>query len=186
MSLRDDQKFARENCARIIASLPPAILKKEGGLTGRLEASKLTPLKKLAAIYEFLDDLAKYIAPTPCRKGCSSCCHYAVSISEVEVQFIEQVAKKKRLKVGREPRDFNGQPCPFLVNGACSIYSARPYSCRRHHSLAPTAEWCAPEKSFAGDFARAQSSEAQLAFDLVREMRSLGDIRQVFGSAPLR
>lgn len=186
MSLQEDQKFAHENCARIIASLPPTILKKEAGLTGRLEASKLTPLKKLATIYEFLDDLAKYIAPTPCRKGCSSCCHYAVSISEIEVQFIEQVAKKKRLKVAGEFRDFNGQPCPFLVKGACSIYSARPYSCRRHHSLSPTAEWCAPEKSFAGEFARVQSSEAQLAFDLVREMRTLGDIRQVFRSVPQR
>jgi hypothetical protein len=186
MSLQDDQEFARENCTRIIASLPSVILKKEAGLTARLEASKLSPLKKLAAIYEFLDDLAKYIAPTPCKKGCSSCCHYAVSISEVEVQFIEQVAKKKRLKVAGAPGNFTGQPCPFLMNGACSIYTARPYSCRRHHSLAPTAEWCAPENSFAGNFARAQSSEAQLAFDLVRGMSKLGDIRQVFGTAPSR
>ncbi|WCY26824.1 YkgJ family cysteine cluster protein [Pseudomonas aeruginosa] len=186
MSLQDDQEFARKNCTRIIASLSPTILRKEAGLTGRLEASKLTPLKRLAAIYEFLDDLAKHIAPTPCKKGCSSCCHYAVSISEAEVQFIEQVTKKKRLKVAGAPGNFIGQPCPFLVNGACSIYTARPYSCRRHHSLAPTAEWCAPAISFAGNFARVQSSEAQLAFDLVREMGTLGDIRQVFGTASSR
>lgn len=184
MSLQEDQDFANENCIRIIASFPPAILKKEERLTARLELSKLSPLKKLAAIYEFLDDIAKYITPTPCKKGCSSCCHYAVSISEVEAQFIEQTAKKKRLKAAGEPGNFIGRPCPFLVDEACSIYAARPYSCRRHHSLAPTAEWCAPEKSFAGNFARAQSSEAQLAFDLLRGMRTLGDIRQVFGTAP--
>lgn len=107
MRLEDDQEFARENCTRIITSLPPAILKKEAGLTARLEASKLLPLKKLTAIYEFLDELAKYIAPTQCKKGCSSCCHYAVSVSEVEVQFVEQVAKKKRLKVVGAPGNFS-------------------------------------------------------------------------------
>ena len=25
--------------------------------------------------------------------------------------------------------------CPLLQNGRCSIYAARPHSCRRHHSL---------------------------------------------------
>lgn len=69
------------------------------------------------------------------------------------------------------------------MNGACSIYMARPYSCRRHHSRGPTAEWCAPEKSFAGNFSRVQSSDAQLAFDLVRDMGKLSDIRQVFGAS---
>jgi Fe-S-cluster containining protein len=186
MSLQEDQQFARDNCTRIIASFPLGILKKEERLVARLGVSKLSPLKTLAAIYEFMDDIAKYITPTPCKKGCSSCCHYAVSISEVEVQFIEQVAKKKRLKVAGQPGSFNGRPCPFLVNGGCSIYAVRPYSCRRHHSLAPTAEWCAPEKSFAGDFARVQFSEVQLAFDLLRGLRTLGDIRQVFGTAPPR
>lgn len=187
MSLQDDQKIARENSRRIIATFPASLMKKEAGLTDRLAASKLTPLKKLAAIYELVDEMAKHIAPaTPCKKGCSNCCHYEVSISEVEAQYIEQLAKKKRLKHLGSAGDFEGTPCPFLEHGACSIYTARPFVCRRFHTFAPTAEWCAPEKSFAGDFPKAYSSEAQLAFDLVRDMDKLGDIRQVFGIAKAR
>ncbi len=187
MSLQDDQDFAQENSRRIIASFPATLLKKEAGLTDRLAVSKLSPLKKLAAIYELVDEMAKYIAPvTPCKKGCSNCCHYVVTISEVEAQYIEQVTNKKRLKVPRGPGKFDGTPCPFLENGACSIYAARPFVCRRFHTFAPTAEWCAPDKSFAGEFPKVYSSEAQLAFDLVRGMGKLGDIRQVFGAAKPR
>lgn len=184
MSLKDDQDFARENSRRIIASFPSALLKKEASLADRLAVSKLSPLKKLAAIYELVDEMAKHIAPaTPCRKGCSSCCHYAVSISEVEAQYIERIAKKRRIKTTAGFSSFDGDPCPFLERGACSIYAARPFVCRRFHTFAPTAEWCVPDKSFLGDFPKAYSSEAQLAFDLVREMGKLGDIRQVFGPA---
>lgn len=187
MSLQKDQDFARANCLRIIASFPANLLKQEAGLTDRLEASKLSPVKKLAAIYELVDSMAKHISPaTPCKKGCSNCCNYAVTISEVEVQYIEQLTNKKRLKIQGEAGNFHGSPCPFLERGACSIYKARPFVCRSFHTLAPTAEWCAPEKSFEGEFAKVYSNEAQFSFDLLRKMKPLGDIRQVFGTAKLR
>ncbi len=34
-------------------------------------------------------------------------------------------------------------PCPFLHNGACSIYEVRPYACAVHYVTTP-ADWCSP------------------------------------------
>lgn len=33
-------------------------------------------------------------------------------------------------------------PCPFLADGLCSIYAARPFACRGHHSLNQSASEC--------------------------------------------
>ena len=32
-------------------------------------------------------------------------------------------------------------PCPFLVDGQCSVYERRPISCRAHMAVGPP-EWC--------------------------------------------
>lgn len=181
MGLKEDQEFARIACERLVEGLPVKLIKKESLIASRLAQAKLSPLKKLEAIYELLDELGSYVASsTPCRKGCSSCCHYAVTVSEVEVQFIEAHTRNKRLKQALPKRDYHGHACPFLKNNACSIYVARPFVCRRFHSLAPSAEWCEPERSFAGDFPHLKSSELDVAFDALRVDSPVQDIRQVF------
>ncbi|WP_446731553.1 YkgJ family cysteine cluster protein [Pseudomonas sp. OTU5201] len=181
MGLKEDQEFARAACERLVEGLPAKLIKKESLIASRLAQAKLSPLKKLEAVYELLDELGSYVAPSsPCRKGCSSCCHYAVTVSEVEVQFIEAHTRHKRLKQALPKRDYHGDACPFLKNNACSIYLARPFVCRRFHSLAPTAEWCEPEHSFAGDFPHLRSSELDAAFDALRRDSPVQDIRQVF------
>lgn len=182
MALEDDQKFALATFKRLIASFPPKLLKKEDAIASRLALSKLAPLKKLEYIYELVDEIGAYMAPaTPCGKGCSACCHYIVTISDIEIRYIEKNTKHKRLKTLLPKQDYHGLPCPFLINNACSIYKARPFVCRRHHSLAPTPEWCAPEKSNVGEFTRLESSELKKAFDSVRAGTQPMDIRQVFG-----
>lgn len=181
MGLKEDQESALATCKRLVEGLPAKLIKKEFSIASRLEQAKLSPLKKLDAIYELLGEIGAYVAPsTPCRKGCSSCCHFAVTVSEVEVQYIEAHTKFKRLKQALPAEDFHGQACPFLNNNSCSIYSARPFVCRRHHSLAPSSEWCAPERSFAGEFPQLKSSELEMAFDALRVSSPVRDIRQVF------
>ncbi|ENQ7794650.1 YkgJ family cysteine cluster protein [Pseudomonas aeruginosa] len=182
MGLKVDQEFALAACKRLVEGLPAKLMKKELSIANRLEQAKLSPLKKLEAIYELLGEIGAYVAPsTPCRKGCSSCCHFAVTVSEVEVQYIETHTKYKRLKQVLPTDDYHGQACPFLKNNSCSIYSARPFVCRRHHSLAPSPEWCAPEKSFAGEFPQLKSSELEKALDALRVSSPVWDVRQVFG-----
>lgn len=183
MELKKDQESALANCKRLVEELPAKLIKKEFSIANRLEQAKISPLKKLEAIYELLGEIGAYVAPsTPCRKGCSSCCHIAVTISEIEVQYIEAHTKYKRLKQTQPAEEFHGQACPFLKNNSCSIYPARPFVCRRHHSLAPSPEWCAPEKSYAGEFPQLKSSELEKAFDSLRVSSPVWDIRQVFGA----
>ncbi|HBO1833550.1 TPA: YkgJ family cysteine cluster protein [Pseudomonas aeruginosa] len=180
----EDQEHARAACERLVEAFPAILLKKEATIATRLAEAKISPLRKLGAIYELLDEIGAHIAPaTPCKKGCSNCCHYAVTVSELEIQYIEALTKRKRLKAAVPKADFHGQPCPFLKNNACSIYAARPYVCRRFHSLAPTPEWCAPENAFAGDFSQVKSTEAEDAFNALRVESPVLDIRQVFGRA---
>lgn len=182
MGLKEDQEFAVAACKRLVKGLPAKLMKKELSIANRLERAKLSPLKKLEAIYELLGEIGAYVAPsTPCRKGCSSCCHFAVTVSEVEVQYIEAHTKHKRLKQVLPTDDYHGQACPFLKNNSCSIYSARPFVCRRHYSLAPSPEWCAPEKSFAGELPQLKSSELEKALDALRLSSLVWDVRQVFG-----
>lgn len=184
MGLKEDQICARVNCERLAASFPAALLKQESSIHARLSQAKISPLKKLSAIYELLDSIGTYVNPaTPCKKGCLNCCHYSVTVSEVEIQFIEVHAQKRRLKAFLPHTDFHGHACPFLKNNACSIYTARPFVCRRFHSLAPTAEWCAPDKSFLGEFPQIQSSEVESAFNALRAGSPVLDIRQVFPRA---
>ena len=73
-----------------------------------------------------------------CAKGCSSCCksHTTIPIFPLEllglywyVGKVMPVEIRARLK----PQLANhvaGTPCPFLLDGACSVHPMRPLACR--------------------------------------------------------
>jgi hypothetical protein len=84
-----------------------------------------------------------------CRRGCAHCCHIPVTISSVEAEIIGRLVgvKPKRPEaalnlsayasledalpaVGAMRRHDAVSPCPFLAEGSCSIYAARPMTCR--------------------------------------------------------
>jgi Fe-S-cluster containining protein len=78
----------------------------------------------------------------PCRKGCSHCCHMATMVHLDEAKMIAAATGARMVM----PKAFNvdlvhieklrnrydGVPCRFLVNSACSIYEQRPLACRMH------------------------------------------------------
>lgn len=87
-----------------------------------------------------------------CRAGCAWCCHFKVEATALEVLAIAtRVAtlppERREAMVLRaatntsataglsyaEHRASN-QPCPFLVDSACSVYDVRPALCRNYHS----------------------------------------------------
>ena len=92
--------------------------------------------------------------PPACRAGCAHCCHQTVGVTPPEVFAIhahlratrtpdELDAVAARLRAaddrtrGMAPLDRVSPdlPCPFLVDGRCSIYEARPLACRGTNSL---------------------------------------------------
>jgi Fe-S-cluster containining protein len=98
-----------------------------------------------------------------CKAGCSWCCHFSVDVRPVEVlrilEFMEHsLAPQERSRIGSEiatnsaliepldeiERMQKNIKCPFLAAGRCTIYTARPQTCRNYH--ATDAAGC--EKSF--------------------------------------
>jgi Fe-S-cluster containining protein len=96
----------------------------------------------------------------PCAKGCAACCHHPVQVSRMEVWHLfgivrtwplaKQAALRLRLQSAlrragehklrlaealdspREPARYiaAGVPCPLLEDRVCTVYEARPVSCR--------------------------------------------------------
>lgn len=92
-------------------------------------------------------------AVVACRAGCGTCCHVPVGAQAHEVllaaQFIQarfapadldellvRLAAHRAAFAGRTMRERAAlrTPCALLRDGNCSIYAARPESCRSHHS----------------------------------------------------
>jgi Fe-S-cluster containining protein len=89
--------------------------------------------------------------PSPeCKPGCTYCCSARVEVSDPEALYIARhirqmpeeekspLLDRLRLQSTRAgvTGDYsNPQPCAFLRDGLCSIYSIRPAVCRKAHSL---------------------------------------------------
>lgn len=103
---------------------------------------------------------------TPCGGGCSHCCRIPVVITQVEAFAIadlaglrrpvrpansitgrEAIAGAGKMEAMRSRNDaaYTGTPCPFLTEGRCKVYAARPLACRMHASLEETSDRCDPQ-----------------------------------------
>jgi len=110
------------------------------------------------AALESLDELGARIVEKggvnlACRAGCSLCCWLRVDVFAHEVFLVahyvwthfspEQLAELTRrlthhqgevLPLTPFEHATTNIPCPLLRDGRCSVYAARPASCRRQHS----------------------------------------------------
>lgn len=88
-----------------------------------------------------------------CKAGCSWCCHFTVDLRAVEIlrilDYMQEhlpAAERQRIRDEiddnrrmMEPLDEIGRmqtnvKCPFLAAGRCTIYAARPQTCRNYHA----------------------------------------------------
>jgi uncharacterized protein len=178
------RSWAEENRRKAVAAIPAKLQAREDRFLDQVSRAKVGPLKKLEMLYTMMDELSTALSTfTPCGKGCSFCCHYNVSVSEVEVAYIEKSTKHRRLRSMGPSEEFHGQPCPLLNENECSIYAARPFVCRRHHALTANAYWCHHERSNK-TFPLIAFTSIDGAFDQIRAQTDAGeisDIRQIFG-----
>ncbi len=93
------------------------------------------------------------VSTLACRAGCTWCCHFSVDVRAVEVfrildhierEFLpEQKARvfdeirvnsAKMRDLDEMQRMTRNVKCPFLSEARCSIYAARPQTCRNYHA----------------------------------------------------
>jgi len=110
--------------------------------------------------YEHIDeiiaeDMAKpekflNVKSIACKKGCNFCCYQDVCISREEAILLLKHSKEIKLKLpwkrikdraGGKKLPYEETACPFLVDGACSVYEYRPITCRKAFVL-DTNEQC--------------------------------------------
>lgn len=100
----------------------------------------------ISAFYESLSGFFPAYEGNPCEE-CNVCCKRIANlgVSEMEMDYVEEYLSrekpgpeyKERLRdfkrfIGETPDQKNGQTCPFFSEElkGCSIYAARPLSCR--------------------------------------------------------
>ncbi len=93
------------------------------------------------------------VATLACRAGCTWCCHFSVDVRAVEVFRILDLMEHEfsvddRARIHQEIRTNSATlrgldpiermrrnvKCPFLAEGRCTIYAARPQTCRNYHA----------------------------------------------------
>jgi Fe-S-cluster containining protein len=127
----------------------------------RIMGENASTKSKRRKTIEIVDSVTTALAPyVACKKGCSSCCKMNTMIYEHEAAHLAEITGRKMLHLPYRPlnevfkkgKDFNGKPCPFLVNDACSVYEDRPIVCRTHHSLFDDATSCSMDDPSANKF----------------------------------
>lgn len=74
-----------------------------------------------------------------CHKGCAACCrsHTTIPVYPIELigitwYAVEKIEGATREKLTRQLREHkSGEPCPLLVDNACSVHPVRPMACRQ-------------------------------------------------------
>jgi len=178
------EHYAKMKFSLLGKTLPKDLAKREDEFGTRIERSKLNQQGKLRALYSFMDEFYKFVSKfTPCKKGCSYCCHYEVAVSETEISYIEKNTKHKRMKKYGPKAPFHRKSCPFLKNGNCSIYDQRPFACRRHVVFRKTNISCNPNLSLSYESVLLQPTGIDKAYTHILQAEgetTIYDIRQIF------
>ncbi|MHC4272255.1 MAG: YkgJ family cysteine cluster protein [Planctomycetota bacterium] len=74
--------------------------------------------------YTLLSELDAHLPAMRCDRDCDLCCGF-VSCSATEFDDVMALARANRIEPRRQ-----GMTCPFYLEGRCSVYAVRPFTCR--------------------------------------------------------
>jgi Fe-S-cluster containining protein len=112
--------------------------------TQRIMQMNATVGAKRQRLIELADRVNAAVQPhMACRTGCSYCCSMPTMIFQHEAERLADASGRPAVPLRFRSHDhallaalrFYGQACPFLNEGRCTVYAARPIICRLHHSL---------------------------------------------------
>lgn len=181
-TLETSQQIADNNYHACIGQIPRSLIVREKKLLKCLKKSNNDPIKMLRKLYAFMDDLYACVQHfTPCKKGCSLCCRIPISVSELDVYFIESSLQIKRneKKLAILPEI----PCPFLISNACSIYRYRPFVCRKNVTFDNSSKWCHAKVGANAAMPTLQCDKIEQAYHYLVNISGadkIFDIREIF------
>jgi Fe-S-cluster containining protein len=117
------------------------------------EAGPIHALRKSLARQDQRLATAADASTLACKAGCYWCCYFSVDVRAVEVfnildhverdlssqeqaRIYGEIAANSALlnSLSEDERAQRNIKCPFLNTGRCTIYSARPQTCRNYHA----------------------------------------------------
>ncbi|PLW67803.1 YkgJ family cysteine cluster protein [Pseudohalioglobus lutimaris] len=180
--LKQDRRLAKRQINRMTKALPQPLADKEERIPETLKHAESAPLEKLRHLYALFDELSEHTSRfTACGSGCGDCCRKPVSLSELEIAYIEAetgVTRSTTLIVREGVGD-----CPFLKDQRCTIYHARPFVCRRHATYSSDNYWCHPDRCNEVEIGLVKFSGMETAMRNLRTIAGAArifDIRDVF------
>jgi hypothetical protein len=138
------------------ALLVRAVARVQGHVDAELAATGAGPLDAARRLHRAIDAAtarADGRGPRPdCAARCAHCCSAPVTVAEAEARLLADAvsamppARRAAVQAGladgaaARARDPGARrPCALLHDGLCSVYAARPSSCRKAHSLSEPA-----------------------------------------------
>lgn len=121
------------------------------------------------------------VRPLACRAGCDHCCRNMIQVRPL-FAILAVASAKARFTPARLAefidRLVTGTPfCPFLFDGQCSIYDARPMVCRGYYSLdlarCLEGDFCEKTLGYQGDDAHAAHQLMVFLFALEKRIEAI-------------
>lgn len=121
------------------------------------------------------------VRPLACRAGCDHCCRNMIQVRPL-FAILAVATAMARFEPARmadfTDRLVKGTPfCPFLFDGQCSIYDARPMVCRGYYSLdlarCLEGDFCEKTLGYQGDDAHAAHQLMVFLFALEKRIEAI-------------
>ena len=148
------------------------------------EADLLRLARRMLDLCEDVAETLRQISPTAplaCTKGCDTCCRSLVQVNPLfallAVHEARQTFPPDRLQALKDRTEAGVPFCPFLFEGSCSIYAARPMVCRGYYSLnvdlCRQGDFCEKHLGYQGDQAHAAHQFMIFLFALEKRLESI-------------